>query len=141
MSDYKSSYIELIATRIARAAGLAAGQGFNAEIKGSALNISNKHSTAALLFRSDHIVLEQIGVDSTERCYGSAMLDLVIAVANQAELEIKLIAEAPLRPNKVDLSQLELQAWYRRRKFVDADHLFMSRLPDSVPLEHPVVNA
>jgi hypothetical protein len=133
MLNCKSCYIRLIETRVVRAAKLAAGYGFTVEIKGSLLRILDRRSNATLLFRSDHIVVEQLGVDLRLRRhgYGSVMLDLIIAIANQADLRIELIAESPLRPNKADLSQNDLEAWYRRHQFVAADELLMSRLPDS----------
>ncbi len=132
MTDSKSSYREMIASRVTRAANFAVDAGFTVEIHGSLLNISNRRSNGLLLFRSDHIVLQQITVDPRKRRhrYGSAMLDLAIEIANQAALRLELIAEAPSRPIKADLSKNELQAWYRRHKFVDADDVLMSRLPD-----------
>ncbi len=131
MRDFKTSYIHMIEKRVARAAELAVRNGFSVETKGSVLKIFNATSNASLLFRSDHIVLEQLGVELNERRrqFGSAMLDLVIAIADEAGLRLELIAESPLRPNKADLSQTDLQAWYRRREFVDIDDLLMTRLP------------
>src|SRR5664279_4232439 len=132
MLDSKSSYREMIEARANRAASLAAKHGFDSRIEGSLLEIFNEHSSASVLFRSDHIVFERLHVDVTERRrhYGSNMLEAVIAIANEAELRLELIAEPPMHPNKADLSQRALQEWYRRHKFVDADEVLMSRTPD-----------
>lgn len=134
MSAFASAYAKMIENRVARAAQQAARQGFGFEITGSLLNLYNGWASASLLFRSDHIVLECIGVDATRRRrrYGSAVLDLVTAIADEAGLRLELIAESPLRPSRVDLSQRELQAWYRRHRFVENDDVMMVRLPDRV---------
>jgi hypothetical protein len=133
MLDCKNRYIRLTQARVARAAKVAQDLGFTVEITGSMLRIFDRRSSASLLFRSDHIVLEQLGVDACERRrrYGSKMLDLVIAIADRAELRLELIAEPPVRPTKADLRQSDLQAWYCRRKFTNDDELLMTRLPDS----------
>jgi hypothetical protein len=132
MLDFKSSYREMIEARATRAAFLAAEHGFQSEIKGSLLKIFDECSSASVLFRSDHIVLEHLNVDVHERHrnHGSTTLETVIAIANQADLRLELIAEPPMHPIEADLSQSELQAWYRRHRFVDADDVLMSRLPD-----------
>jgi hypothetical protein len=132
MADCNNSYIRMIEARVSRAVRLAVGHGFDVDIKGSLLNIRDERSSGLLLFRSDHIVLQHISVDPNERRrrYGSAMLDLAIAIANQAALRLELIAEPPLRPIEEDLSQAELQACYRRRQFVAADSALMMRPPD-----------
>jgi hypothetical protein len=132
MRDFKNSHLQMIEKRADRAAEFAVGNGFKVEISGSVLKICNARSSASLLFRSDHIVVEQLGVELGERRrhFGSTMIDLVIAIANQAGLRLELIAESPFRPNKADLSQTDLQAWYRRREFVDCDDALMTRLPD-----------
>jgi hypothetical protein len=122
----------MIQTRVAQAAAMAADQEFTVRIKGSVLDIFDKHSTATLLFRSDHIVFQRLGVDLRQRRrhLGSAILRLVIAIANQAGLRLELIVEPPLRPHKADLSQSDLHAWYRRYKFEATDEVLMSRLPE-----------
>ena len=132
MLDFTSPYREMIEARATRAAALAARYGLDCEIRGSQLELSNEHASASVLLRSDHIVLEQLHVDVHERRrhHGSTMLETVIAIANQAELRLELIAEPPMRPNELDLNQDQLQAWYRRHRFVDADDILMSRLPD-----------
>jgi hypothetical protein len=96
------------------------------------LHVFDQRSRASLLFRSDRIVLEQLGVDACarrRRC-GSTMLDLVIAIADRADLRLELIAEPPVLATKADLSESELQAWYRRRRFTNDDNLLMTRLPE-----------
>jgi len=132
MLDFKSSYFEMIEARATRAASLAAGHGYHSEIKGSLLEISDDCSSASVLFRSDHIVLERltVAVNERRRNRGSTMLETVIAIANQADLRLELVAEPPMHPIEADLSQSQLQAWYRRHRFVDADDVLMSRLPD-----------
>src|ERR1035438_9410846 len=109
MLDFTSSYREMIEERTTRAATLAAEYGFGTKMKGSLLEIFNEPSNAALLFRSDHIALERLHVDECERSrhHGSTMLEVVIAIANQAELRVELIAEPPMHPIKADLSQSE----------------------------------
>jgi hypothetical protein len=122
----------MIEARTARAAAVAVKSGFDYEIKGSLLKIFNQTSGATVLFRSDHIVLEQLSVELADRRHnhGSATLEAVIAIANDAGLRLELIAEPPLHPHQADLSQTDLQAWYRRRKFIDAGDILMSRMPD-----------
>jgi ribosomal protein S18 acetylase RimI-like enzyme len=131
-SGFANSYAEMIGNRVARAARKAAGRGFGVEISGSLLNLHNDWSSASLLFRSDHIVLEHLSVDTSQRRhrFGSALLALVTAIADEANLRLELIAESPLRPSQHDLSQRDLQAWYRRHRFVDDDAVMMVRLPD-----------
>ena len=132
MLDFKSSYREMIEARATRAASLAAEHGYHSEIKGSLLEIFDDCSSASVLFRSDHLVFERLTVDVHERRrnHGSTMLETVIAIANQADLRLELVAEPPMHPIEADLSQSQLQAWYRRHRFVDADDILMSRLPD-----------
>jgi ribosomal protein S18 acetylase RimI-like enzyme len=123
----------MIETRVTQAAQLACAHDLHVEINGSTLKVFDDRSSASLLFRSDHIFLEQLGVNPEQRRrhYGSNLLDLAIAIANKAHLRLELIAESPLRPIQADLSQSALQAWYRRRKFVAADDVLMRRFPDS----------
>jgi len=96
MADCNNSHVRMIKARVSRAVRLAAGHGFNVDIKGSLLNIRDERSSGLLLFRSDHIVLQNISVDPAERRrhFGSAMLHLAIAIANQAALRLELIADA-----------------------------------------------
>jgi hypothetical protein len=132
MPDCKNCYLQLIQARVARAAKVAQDLGFTVQITGSMLYVFDQRSRASLLFRSDRIVLEQLGVDACERRrgFGSTMLDLVIAIADRAELRLELIAEPPVHATKADLRQSELQAWYRRRRFTNDDNLLMTRLPE-----------
>jgi hypothetical protein len=135
MLDVKSSYREMIEARVSRAADIVLKYGFDSESKGSLLEIFNEHASASVLFRSDHIVLEQLNVrlDERRRHHGSAILEVVIAIANGADLRLELIAEPPMHPAQADLTQHQLQAWYRRHRFVDSgDDILMSRVPDMI---------
>jgi hypothetical protein len=139
MLDRRTFYREMIEARATRAASLAAEQGYGSAIKGSLLEIFDEHASASVLFRSDHIVLEQLTIDVRQRRrhYGSSLLETVIAIADREQLRLELIAEPPMHPIMADLSQGELQAWYRRHRFVDTDDVLMSRLPEHAAHQVP----
>ena len=131
-----SDYNAMILKRITQATRIAEERGLLVATYASSLKLVIGKSSATLLFRSDHIFVEEIKVHASERQQrrGSDILNVIAAIADDAGLRLELVAESPLHLGNQDLSQNHLEAWYRRHAFLDLGNSYMSRNPVTTPI-------
>jgi hypothetical protein len=131
MKNDPSTYASTIASYFARAAQIAKERGLDVEIDAPFMKLRRRCSSASLIFRFAHILLEGLEVEPHDRQkhFGSALLDDVVAIGEALGLRIDLIAESGACPGRRGLIQSKLESWYRRHEFVGTDDVLMRRTP------------